>query len=689
MISTCITRLRGSVCLILTLLMLSTMSCIAAAQDGKQDSGIDPDGFDTTVRPQDDLFLHVNGRWLLSTEIPSDKSNYGSFTALDDAARENIRAIIEESVKNPTDANSHKVGDFYRSFMDEETIATKGLAPLKSQFNAINALATTEDVVRYFGSSNVVGIGSPFGFGIGTDDKNSSRYLAAISQAGTTLPDRDYYLEDGEKYAEARFALQAYIVKLYELAELSDGYSAAENILKLETALAKAKWSRTELRDAEKRYNLYEVANLKDVSAKLPWAVFFEAVGAPDLKEINVMTPSFFTALETIVAETPIETWQQYCRFRLLDAAADYLTPDFVDAHFELHDRTITGVPEQKPRWKRAVDATSGAGAGDFGVLGEALGQLYVQRHFPAESRRRMDVLVANLMKTYEASIHDLTWMTDETKKKALDKLHKITTKIGYPDEWRDYSKLEIKADDLLGNMQRSAAFEHHRQLDRLHKPVDRKEWGMTPQTVNAYYNPSMNEIVFPAAILQPPFFDAKADDAANYGGIGAVIGHEISHGFDDEGSKYDGDGNLQNWWTEADREAFDKLTGQLVSQFEGYEPLPGRKLNGKLTLGENIADLSGMAIAYKAYRMSLGGKDGPVIDGHTSAQRFFLSWAQIWRRKYREDELIRRLVIDPHSPSSFRANGPISNLDAFYEAFDVKAGDKLFKPKAERIQIW
>ena len=345
--------------------------------------------------------------------------------------------------------------------------------------------------------------------------------------------------------------------------------------------------------------------------------------------------------------------------------------------------------PNNKPRWKRAVDATSGAGAGDFGVLGESLGQLYVQKHFPAESRRRMDELVANLMKTYEASIHKLAWMTDATREKALDKLHKMTTKIGYPDEWRDYSGLEIRADDLIGNMLRSAEFEHHRQLDRLDKPVDRKEWGMTPQTVNAYYNPSMNEIVFPAAILQPPFFDALADDAANYGGIGAVIGHEISHGFDDEGSKYDGDGNLQNWWTEADREAFEKLTSQLVTQFEGYEPLPGRKLNGKLTLGENIADLSGMAIAYKAYRMSLGGKDGPVIDGHTSAQRFFLSWAQIWRRKYREDELIRRLVIDPHSPSSFRANGPISNLDAFYEAFSVKPGDKLFKPEADRIQIW
>jgi len=675
--------------LILAGLMFVSISGLASADDKKLDSGIDPDGFDLKVRPQDDLFLHVNGRWLLTTEIPSDKSNYGSFTALDDAARENIRSIIEESVRNPTDENSRKVGDFYHSFMDEKIIAEKGLQPLQSRLDAINSLSTTEDIIRYFGQVNIVGIGSPFGFGIGTDDKNSSRYLAAISQGGTTLPDRDYYLEKGEKYAEARFALQKYIVKLFDLAELSDGYSAAEDILKLETALAEVQWSRTELRDAEKRYNLYEVAKLTDVSSKLPWAAFFDAVGAPDLKEVNVITPSFFTALETIVANTPVETWKQYCRFRLLDAAAEYLTTEFVDAHFELHDRTITGVPEQKPRWKRAVDATSGAGAGDFGVLGEALGQLYVQKYFPAESRRRMDELVANLMKTYESSIHDLTWMTDATKTKALDKLHKITTKIGYPDEWRDYSKLEIKADDLFGNMLRSSEFEHYRQLNRLNQPVDRKEWGMTPQTVNAYYNPSMNEIVFPAAILQPPFFDALADDAANYGGIGAVIGHEISHGFDDEGSKYDGNGNLQDWWTEADREAFEKLTGRLVTQFEGYEPLPGRKLNGKLTLGENIADLSGMAIAYKAYRMSLGGKDGPVIDGHTAAQRFFLSWAQIWRRKYREDELIRRLVIDPHSPSSFRANGPISNLDAFYEAFDVKSGDKLFKPKADRIQIW
>jgi putative endopeptidase len=664
-------------------------SGLVAQQPAERYSGIDPDGFDKSVRPQDDLFLHVNGRWLLSTEIPADKSNFGSFTALDDAARENIRAIIDEAVRNPTDPIARKVGDFYKSYLNEELIDKKGLEPLADQMKSLDALKSPEDVVSYFGNAGTRGLGGPIGFFISQDDKNSTRYLAAVVQSGTTLPDRDYYLKDEDNYKTAREALKAYITKIYELAKLPDGAKAAENILALETALAKVQWSRTELRDAEKRYNLFEVSKLTDVAATLPWATFFKASGVPDLKEVNVTTPSYFKELDGILKSTPVSTWQQYAKFHLLDSAAPYLPKAFVDAHFELHDKTIAGIPQQKPRWKRAVDATSGAGAGDFGVLGEALGQLYVKKHFPAESRRRMDELVGNLLKTYESSIHGLTWMTDATKKKALDKLSKITTKIGYPDEWRDYSKLEIKADDLIGNMMRSSELEHNRQVGRLNKPVDRKEWGMTPQTVNAYYNPSMNEIVFPAAILQPPFFDANADDAANYGGIGAVIGHEISHGFDDEGSKYDGDGNLTNWWTDEDRKAFEELTGKLVAQFEGYEPLPGKKLNGQLTLGENIADLSGMAIAYKAYMMSLKGKDSGVIDGYTSSQRFFLGWSQIWRRKYREQEMVKRLLTDPHSPSAFRANGPITNLDAFYEAFDVKPGDKLYKPKEERIQIW
>lgn len=652
-------------------------------------SGIDPDGFDLSVRPQDDLFLHVNGRWLLSTEIPSDKSNYGSFIALDDAARENIRAIISEAVANPQTEVAAKVGAFYRSYMDEAAVEHHGIEPLRGELERIDQLMTTQQVVEYFGRAGIQGIDSPLEFFISPDDRNSARYLAAVIQSGTTLPDRDYYLKTDETYDKSRQALRVYISRLYELSGRSDGYAAAENILNLETALARIQWARTELRDAEKRYNLYPVEKLQELAATLPWKAWLAAAGVADLKEINVVTPGYFQGLERILAETSVETWRQYARFRLLDAYAEYLPKVYVDAHFELHEKTIGGVLEQKPRWKRAVDATSGSSAGDFGVLGEALGQLYVRKHFPAESHQRMQTLVKNLLQAFEQSIGQLTWMTDATKMKAQIKLRRIKTKIGYPEQWRDYSGLRIAADDLTGNMARSAQFEYQRQVERLDQPVDRAEWGMTPQTVNAYYNPGMNEIVFPAAILQPPFFDAAADDAANYGGIGAVIGHEISHAFDDEGSRYDGDGNLANWWTDEDRTAFDGLTSRLVAQFESFEPLPGRRLNGKLTLGENIADLSGMAIAYKAYRLSLNGADGPVIDGRTADQRFFLGWGQIWRRKYRDDELVRRLVTDPHSPSAYRANGPVSNLDAFHKAFDVRPGDRLYKPEQDRIQIW
>ena len=672
------------VCLCLT---LATGSNVIAQE---LFSGIDPDGFDHNVRPQDDLYQHVNGRWLLRTVIPSDKSNYGSFTALDDAAREHVREIIEDAADRRDSENARKVGDFFHSYMDTDRIDALGLKPVQSELDAINQLDDKTEMFRHLGYLQTIGVGGPVGFFVTTDAKDSQNYLAAVVQSGTTLPDRDYYLQDdNEKYQKARQALKAYIVQLFSLANLPNGPSAAENILQLETKLAEAQWPRTELRNAEKRYNKYQVSELKTLTPDLPWPVFFDAAGVSDLQQINVMTPSFFEQLEVIGDETSLDVAKDYLRFRLLDATANYLSKPFVDAHFELHRKQIAGVPEQEPRWKQAVDATSGGRAGDFGALGEVVGQLYVERHFKPEARQQMDHLVANLLQAYENSIHDLTWMTDETKKKALDKLSLITPKIGYPVKWRDYSALEVKADDLVGNVMRSARFEHQRMINKLGNPVDRTEWGMTPQTVNAYYNPGKNEIVFPAAILQPPFFDPEADAAVNYGGIGAVIGHEISHGFDDQGSKYDGNGNLENWWTDADREAFEALAGKLVAQFESYEALPGKTLNGKLTLGENIADLSGMAISYKAYMLSLNGKQAPIIDGHTGPQRFFLGWSQIWRRKYREDELVRRLVIDPHSPSQFRANGPVINLDAFYDAFDVKPGDKLYKPPGDRIQIW
>ncbi|MEP3482464.1 MAG: M13-type metalloendopeptidase [Fuerstiella sp.] len=652
-------------------------------------SGIDPDGFDRKVRVQDDLYKHVNGRWLLNTAIPSDKSNFGSFTALADRAQANIRTIIEDAAENPTDANSRKVGDFYKSFMNTERIDEVGIAPLQSTIAAIRKMESVEDVYRQFGRMQVLGVGGPIGFFVSTDAKNSSQYLAAIVQSGTSLPDRDYYLKDDDKYTQARAALKKYIETLFELAELSEYSDSADAIIALETQLAEAQWTRTEMRNAEKRYNKYDVADLSTLAPSIPWSDFFETVGTPDLKTINVMTPSFFEALEDITTSTDLETAKAYMTYHLLSTVAPMLSQPYVDASFNLYRKELAGVPEQQPRWKRAVNATSGGGAGDFGTLGEVVAQIYVGRHFKPEAKQRMDELVSNLLKAYEISIKDLAWMTAETKEKALDKLAKITPKIGYPEEWRDYSKLEIKADDLLGNMRRSAEFEHQRMIDKLGQPVDKKEWGMTPQTVNAYYNPSKNEIVFPAAILQPPFFTADADDAVNYGGIGAVIGHEISHGFDDQGSKYDGDGNLENWWTDADKKAFETLAGRLVAQFAGYEAMPGKTLNGRLTLGENIADLSGMAISLKAYELSLDGKNSPLIDETTGTQRFFFGWAQVWRRLYRDAELANRLLTDPHSPSEFRANGPITNLDAFYEAFDVKPGDKLYKKPADRIKIW
>ena len=669
--------------------------CVAATSTpGRAEalrSGIDLQGFDQSVRAVDDLYMHVNGEWLKHTPIPSDKSNYGSFTILMDEALLNIRLLIEAAAngEHPDGSDEQKVGDFYRSFMNSERVESIGLQPLQAELDKLTSLESIDAVVEHMGRLQYFGVSSPFGYFVDQDDKDSTRYLISFVQSGTTLPDRDYYLEDDEKYVKARGALNAYIVALFELAGFSQPDAAAKSILNIETQLARVQWKRTELRNAEKRYNKYALGSLESAIPGLPWRTFLAAAGTPDPDEVNVMTPSYFEGLQSILKDTTLDEWKQYLRFKIIDMYAPALSQKYVDAHFELHSKVLAGVPQQKPRWKRAVEATSGARAGEFGVLGDVVGRLYVAKHFTPEAKERMDQLVDNLMKAYESSIGDLTWMTPATKARALEKLAKIRPKIGYTEKWRDYSALQIDPDDLVGNLIRSGRVEHERMIDKLGKPVDRTEWGMTPQTVNAYYNPGMNEIVFPAAILQPPFFDATADDAVNYGGIGAVIGHEISHGFDDQGSKFDGDGNLENWWTDEDRKAFTELTQRLVSQFAGYEPLPGKRLNGELTLGENIADLSGMSIALKAYHLSLDGSESPVLDGWSGEQRFFLGWAQIWRRSYREAEMVRRLLTDPHSPSHYRANGPLTNLDEFYDAFDVKPGDKLFKPRSERIRIW
>ncbi|MGI9516264.1 MAG: M13 family metallopeptidase [Pirellulaceae bacterium] len=674
----------------LKLLVVLAIAIPLSNVQAQEDKALDSTTFDTSIRPQDDLYQAVNGTWLKVTDIPSDKSNYGSFSHLQDEAERQIREIIEEAAAadHPQGSDGQKVGDFYTSFMDVDRIEERGYQPLVPEIKKIQELETHEDVIRHMGYLQKLGVSTPIGFGVTIDAKDSTRYLSVVIQSGTTLPDRDYYLKDDEKYVAVREELVKHVNRLFELAEFQDA-ERGNDILDLESRLAEVQWTRTQLRDANARYNLFNTMELTNLGNNINWQKFFTAADVGNISEVNVMTPSFFEGLDTIVADVPVETWKSYLLYHLMDAYATVLSQDFVDADFHMHDEVLAGIPEQKPRWKNAVASVAGGGAGDFGALGEVVGRLYVERHFPQENKEKMDRLVQNLLRAFGESIDELAWMTDATKEMAREKLGKITTKIGYPEKWRDYSGLTVVPDDLFANTQNSLQVEYNRMITKLGQPIDRTEWGMTPQTINAYYNPTMNEIVFPAAILQPPFFNVEADDAINYGGIGAVIGHEISHAFDDQGSKYDGNGNLNNWWTDDDRASFSALTKQLVDQYSEYEPMPGKKVNGELTLGENIADLSGLAIAFKAYKLSLDGSEAPEIAGWSGDQRFFLGWSQIWRRKYRDAEMVRRLLRDPHSPSWYRANGPVTNIDEFYVAFDVNPGDKLFKPTEDRIKIW
>ena len=665
------------------------LSCLCGFSVAQND--LDTSAMDRSVRPQDDLFRYVNGTWLDDTEIPSDKSNYGSFIVLDDNSKEQIRDLIESLAESEAKPGSdeQKIGDFFKSFMDVDTVEAAGIEPLRSEFVRIHNLDSKQSVFNQFAHFAKIGVSSPVGFFVSQDAKNSSRYICQLMQSGITLPDRDYYLNDDEKSVEAREALKKYVGRIFELCEFPAADVAPEKILELEKKLAESQIPRVELRDAEKRYNLFRVDEMMPITKNLDWKSYLQSVTGQEIEEINVNTPSYFDGLNEILAETDLDTWKMYLAFRLVNSFAPVLNQDLVDAHFDLNSKAIAGIDEQLPRWKRAVNAISGAGAGDFGALGDVVGRLYVAKHFPPEAKAEMDVLVKNLLKAFGSSIDDLSWMTDATKAKAKEKLSKITTKIGYTKKWRDYSDLKVVPDDLMANTLNSNKLEFKRNVDKLGKPIDREEWGMTPQTVNAYYNPTKNEIVFPAAILQSPFFSKDAEAALNYGGIGAVIGHEISHAFDDQGSKYDGDGNLNNWWTDEDRKSFSELTQKLIDQYASYEPLNGKFVNGQLTLGENIADLSGLSIAHKAYRYSLAGKEPPKIAGWTGDQLFFVGWSRVWQRKYRDAEMVRRLLIDPHSPSECRANGPVGNISAFYQAFDLKEGDALYKPEEERIEIW
>lgn len=646
-------------------------------------SGIVLDELDPAVRPQDDLFRHVNGKWIARTEIPADKARYGSFYVLHEEAEKAVRDIIMESQDAEPDTEARKVGDLYASFLDEERIESLGVTPISGQLAAAASVASIPEFLAALGELERSGVSGFYQLFVDNDPGDPERYLVFAEQGGIGLPDESYFRE--EKFADVREAYRAHLERMFRLAGLSDPAERAERVFALETAIAAVHWDNVASRDSEKTYNLM---NWADAASLVPadLAVWRDAMGAPTgvFNELVLRQPSFTSGVGALLVEEQLPAWRDWLSWQVVRGSAAYLTSDIVEANFDFYGRTLTGTPEMRDRWKRGVSLVEGA-------LGEAVGHIYVAKHFPETAKTAMDVLVANLVEAYRQSITTLEWMSAETRERALDKLDKFTPKIGYPSKWRDYSALSIDATDLIGNVRATSEFEFNRELGKIGKPIDRDEWFMTPQTINAYYNPGFNEIVFPAAILQPPFFDEARDAAANYGAIGAVIGHEIGHGFDDQGSKYDGDGRLTDWWTEADRAAFEERTASLIAQFDALAPaqVPDHHVNGALTIGENIGDLGGLAIAWKAYLISLNGSEPPVLDGLTGAQRFFLSWAQAWQMKGRDEEVIRLLAIDPHSPNEFRCNQIVRNIDDFYSAFDVQPTDAAWLAPEERVTIW
>ncbi|MCU1411602.1 MAG: peptidase [Rhodoglobus sp.] len=647
-------------------------------------SGIDQGELDSSIRPQDDLFRHVNGKWIERTEIPSDKARYGSFYLLAEEAEKAVRDIIIESQSAAPRTEGRKVGDLYASFLDEARINALGAEPIAPALAEAAAVTSIDSLLETLGRLERGGSSGFFQLFVDNDPGQPERYLVFVEQGGLGLPDESYYRE--EKFADIRAKYTEYLERMLALAGLDDAAARAARIFALETELASHHWDNVATRDSEKTYNpmLWSAAN--DLAGDVDLDIWLNALGVPDksFAEVVVRQPTFMTGLESVLVDGKLDAWKDWLSWQVIRSNAAYLSQDFVDANFDFYGKTLTGTPELRARWKRGVSLVEGS-------LGEAVGHIYVERHFPEAAKTAMDVLVANLVEAYRQSITGLDWMTEDTKKRALDKLDKFTPKIGYPVKWRDYSALEIDAADLIGNVRATSEFEFQRELGKIGKPLDRDEWFMTPQTINAYYNPGFNEIVFPAAILQFPFFDETRDAAANYGAIGAVIGHEIGHGFDDQGSKYDGDGRLLDWWTPADRAAFEERTKSLIAQYDALAPrqVPDHHVNGALTIGENIGDLGGLSIAWKAYLLSLAGQEPPVIDGLTGAQRFFLSWAQAWQLKARDEEVIRLISIDPHSPNEFRCNQIVRNIDEFYETFGVTEQDSLWLDPKERVTIW
>ncbi|WP_291576626.1 M13 family metallopeptidase [Bradyrhizobium sp.] len=666
------------------ILALVIGAAFPAAAMAEPRSGIDLSSIDPAVRPQEDFWQFANGKWLAATPIPADRAAWDTFSVVREATQQQLRDVIEGIDPGSADGSEpRKLSDLYGSFMDEARVEAAGLDGLRDELRRIHDLHDKAALPALFAYLSRLQVRIPWGLNIAPDEHDATRYVAHLEQSSLGLPDRDYYLKDDAHFQAIRTAYRDHIVKLLTLAGEPAADTSADAIVALETALARLQWTRVENRDPLKTYNKRDIAALPALVGNDDWPSYLSAGGVgADVDTLIVAQPSYFDGVGGVLREVPLATWQAYLTYNLLSAYAPYLSAPYVAEDFAFEQHTLRGVPEIQPRWKRGVSLTDR-------LLSFALGRLYVERYFPPASKARADAMIANLIAVYRESISTLDWMGPETRRQALDKLAAIRPMIGNPDKWRDYSGLAIRRDDLVGNVMRGRRFIYDFWMAKLGREVDRAEWFTAPQTVNAFYSASRNQIVFPAGILQPPFFDAGADDAANYGGIGTVIGHEISHAFDDQGSRFDGEGNLRNWWTEEDRERFEGKTRSLVAQYDAFSPLPGYHVNGALTLGENVADNAGLAIAERAYRLSLGGCPAPVIDSYTGAQRLFISFAQIWHDKVRDAFRIERLKVDPHSPGQFRADGTLRNQSAFVDAFAVKPGDAMYLPPDQRISLW
>ena len=664
-------------------LMVLLSSCVSNQSPmSEPKGGINQQYMDQSVRPQDDFYSYANGGWLKDDDIiPADKGSYGAFGELRYRNNLRIKSLIDSTNKKGS-ANDQKIQAFFQSFLDTNRIDGQGLAPLQAEFNFISNIKTHQDVYRAFGHFANLQIDSPWNYMVFNDLKDSKVNTLYFSEGGLGLPDRDDYLKKDEKSVATQKAYRAYIQKIFDISKAQKAQTIAQDIYSLEKKLAKIHWTKVENRNLKKLYNKFKPSTLGGLNSKMPWNSYLKTISIPGPKSLVVLQPSYFKGLSTVVTTTPVAQWQSYFRFKVLDSSAIALPEAYRSAHFEFRGKVLQGVKKDKERWEKAVRILSGS-------AGELMGEAYVKRYFPEKAKKKMMTLVNNLLRAYKIRIEQSSWMTPQTKKRALDKLAKFRVKIGYPDKWENYDKLTFAANDLIGNLRNLSKFHREKDREKVGKPVDRDKWNMAPQIVNAYFSPVNNEIVFPAGILQPPFFSLSADDAANYGAIGSVIGHEIGHGFDDQGRRFDGHGNMVDWWAPSDEKEFKKRAQKLIDQYNDYYPLKDKPINGALTIGENIGDLAGVSIAHFAYQLSLNGKPDQMINGLTGDQRFFISFAQCFRNKYRDATLRKRLDTDPHSPPRYRVIGVLSNLDEFYKTFEVAKGDKMYKPANERVRIW